>query len=260
MITKYQRQSLSPPASREQNDAWFCELDNLQRKIVHWLRRLHSAIKRLMRRYSKKSETIIVEAISHIRDCHQQTESLRNQIAAANVGLMATVERLYVNSRLNHEEIMSAANKGLGCAINDFDRCRGSAFSTVAYRYMFIELFHNNRYQSAQCRDPKRTVSLTDNVACNLIDDDIGPADQIVDRPLPDVYQVLQQTSELDEREKSILTDRFGLDGRPVKTLEEIGREYGVTKERVYQLEVRALGKLQDNEGLYQLFLEHAVP
>mgnify|MGYP003903607833 CR=1 FL=1 len=38
---------------------------------------------------------------------------------------------------------------------------------------------------------------------------------------------------------------RFGLDGGRAKTLEEVGQEFGVTRERIRQIEVRAFEKLQ---------------
>ena len=49
----------------------------------------------------------------------------------------------------------------------------------------------------------------------------------------------------LDERESLILRLRFGLDGRPPKTLEEVSRHVGRTRERVRQIQNRALAKLK---------------
>ena len=49
----------------------------------------------------------------------------------------------------------------------------------------------------------------------------------------------------LDAREKDIIINRFGLDGRPIRTLEKIGRGYGLTKERMRQIQVCALEKLR---------------
>jgi len=49
----------------------------------------------------------------------------------------------------------------------------------------------------------------------------------------------------LTDREKRILELRFGIeDGRP-RTLEEVGKEFGVTRERIRQIEAKALRKLR---------------
>jgi len=57
----------------------------------------------------------------------------------------------------------------------------------------------------------------------------------------------------LDRREKKILMLRFGIyDGQP-KTLEEIGREFGITKERIRQIESKALDKLRDSNRIENL-------
>jgi RNA polymerase primary sigma factor len=49
----------------------------------------------------------------------------------------------------------------------------------------------------------------------------------------------------LDERERKIIDARFGLAGQKPKTLEEVGQEFGVTRERIRQLQNIALKKLR---------------
>ena len=50
---------------------------------------------------------------------------------------------------------------------------------------------------------------------------------------------------DLTDREKQVLRFRFGLeDGHPY-TLEEVGRRFGVTRERIRQIEAKALRKLR---------------
>ena len=49
----------------------------------------------------------------------------------------------------------------------------------------------------------------------------------------------------LSEREQKILRMRFGLDDGKTHTLEEVGREFGVTRERIRQIEAKALTKLR---------------
>jgi len=50
---------------------------------------------------------------------------------------------------------------------------------------------------------------------------------------------------ELEPREAEILTLRFGLDGNKPKTLEEVGKKFKVTRERVRQIQNIALTKLR---------------
>ena len=49
----------------------------------------------------------------------------------------------------------------------------------------------------------------------------------------------------LDERERRIIVSRFGINGAGEQTLEQLGRELGITKERVRQIEARAQEKLR---------------
>ena len=71
---------------------------------------------------------------------------------------------------------------------------------------------------------------------------------QTPDRILSDVESVgrlVDLLSELDKRERMILTMRFGLDGERPKTLEEVSQEIGRTRERVRQIQNQALAKLR---------------
>jgi RNA polymerase primary sigma factor len=49
----------------------------------------------------------------------------------------------------------------------------------------------------------------------------------------------------LDNREKKIISKRFGLDGGKPKTLEDVSKDFGVTRERIRQLQNIALAKLR---------------
>lgn len=62
----------------------------------------------------------------------------------------------------------------------------------------------------------------------------------------------------LTEREAAVIKKRFGLGGEPPKTLEEIGEMFGLTRERIRQIEAKAMSKLQEPELAIQVrnFLE----
>jgi RNA polymerase primary sigma factor len=71
----------------------------------------------------------------------------------------------------------------------------------------------------------------------------LTPFEYLRDQNLRD--EVSDLISVLDEREKKIIFSRFGLDGGKPKTLEEVGRKFGVTRERIRQLQNIALMKLR---------------
>jgi RNA polymerase primary sigma factor len=69
------------------------------------------------------------------------------------------------------------------------------------------------------------------------------PYEQLEEKTNTDMLRELVAT--LDPRESEILRYRFGLDGDPEKTLEEVGVKFGVTRERIRQIQNIALKKLR---------------
>lgn len=69
------------------------------------------------------------------------------------------------------------------------------------------------------------------------------PYEKLEDKTVTRMLQEMVKT--LDAREATILRYRFGLDGGPEKTLEEVGQKFGVTRERVRQIQNIALNKLR---------------
>ena len=69
------------------------------------------------------------------------------------------------------------------------------------------------------------------------------PADQATFTLLHE--QLMEALSTLTEREQEVLRQRFGLDDGKPKTLEEVGRQFHVTRERIRQIEAKALRKLR---------------
>jgi RNA polymerase primary sigma factor len=56
---------------------------------------------------------------------------------------------------------------------------------------------------------------------------------------------VKEALSQLSEREQKVVRLRFGLDDGHMRTLEEVGKEFGVTRERIRQIEAKTLAKLR---------------
>lgn len=90
-----------------------------------------------------------------------------------------------------------------------------------------------------------RIVYLTEALQRQLITDGgIDAAEEEMNRQLlaERINDILEA---LEPREQLVLRLRFGLDGEGAKTLETVGREFGVTRDRIRQIEAKALRKLR---------------
>jgi RNA polymerase primary sigma factor len=94
------------------------------------------------------------------------------------------------------------------------------------------------------------------NLADFIQDSTDGPADAATKTML--VEAVVEVLGELSEREQEIVRMRFGLDGGQARTLEEVGKQFGVTRERIRQIEAKTLAKLRHPQRSHRLreFLE----
>ena len=83
------------------------------------------------------------------------------------------------------------------------------------------------------------------NSYSEMVEDEraVNPYDELEDKTVTGMLQ--DMVKHLDEREATILRFRFGLDGGNEKTLEEVGEKFGVTRERVRQIQNIALRKLR---------------
>jgi len=95
--------------------------------------------------------------------------------------------------------------------------------------------------------------SADDSTLGELIEDDktLLPS-QVASRKLL-ADQIRAVLADLSAREQKILRMRFGLDDGVTHTLEEVGKEFGVTRERIRQIEAKALEKIREHEHIERL-------
>ena len=92
-----------------------------------------------------------------------------------------------------------------------------------------------------------------DSLLGDFIEDDkiLSPSQEAARRLLKDQIREIMQ--DLAPREQKILRMRFGLDDGISHTLEEVGKEFGVTRERIRQIEAKAVMKIRDHEKVRKL-------
>ena len=93
-----------------------------------------------------------------------------------------------------------------------------------------------------------------DSVLGDFIEDEetVSPEDSATNQLLKE--QVQDVLSSLSDREQKIVRMRFGLDNGKSHTLEEVGQEFAVTRERIRQIEAKALAKLRKHQDAKKLY------
>jgi len=218
----------------------------------------------------------------------------------ANLRLVVTIARDYVNLGVPLLDLISEGNIGLTKAVRRFDPAKGAKLSTYAVWWIKQSIKRALANQSKTIRLPVHLVDkvakvrrisfrMSDELGREPTDDELGeelgiesekvarlkrlgirptslespivdddatefgeligdeeaqtPFEAVRDKNLLDEIDGLLDV--LDKREHKIISERFGLDGGTPKTLDDIGKNVGVTRERIRQLQNIALAKLR---------------
>ncbi len=118
---------------------------------------------------------------------------------------------------------------------------------------------------------PAKVESLLELVQDHVsLDTPVGDGESVMSDLIEDVNAIAPETEtsenirsaelaqallRLNPRQQRVLTERFGLNGEKPKTLEEVGVILGITRERVRQLETRALRELRSVAPALELYL-----
>ncbi len=165
----------------------------------------------------------------------------RDFIIRHNLRLVIPLAHRCTTSRETIWDYISEGNEALMRAVNGFDYSRGFRFSTYATWAVRRSL---HRLVGKKHRDHKRFVA-TDSTQFNYMENDLDPEFEQL-RRFDEAKDATQRLlGELDARSREVLKLRYGLGRRKTPaTLQEIGEQFGVSKERIRQIEIAALGKL----------------
>ena len=166
-------------------------------------------------------------------------ESL-NALLRQHEGLVQAAVRQQVTGRAAFDDLLQAGREGLWRAILGFDPQRGTRFATYAWPCIVRAI-----WRAARAR-PAPPVGLPPDRQATM-----DPAHLYAERQVLAALSALVQR--LPPRLHYIITRRYGLDGQPPATYAHLGRQLGITRERVRQLHQEALLWLQQPAHAQQL-------
>ena len=189
--------------------------------------------------------------LDRIEALQEEALSVKNQIIRCNLRLVVSIAKRHVGPTNNFFELVSDGNMSLIRAVEKFDFSRGNKFSTYA-SWAIMKNFARTIPEENYRRDRFVTGHEAMFEAAADTRGDEHEYESSVKRMQEAVKGMLGR---LDDRERKIIISRFGLGGANEQTLEQLGREMGITKERVRQIESRAQDKLRKIAGEAKLEL-----
>jgi RNA polymerase primary sigma factor len=189
------------------------------------------------------------ESADQILHWHHKAEHYRERIAQTNLALVLAMAKRTRMSEVDFSDLVSEGNMALLRAVDKFDAARGFKFSTYACRAI-LKAFSRIAVKLSKYRqffptdfDPK--LEKSDFMERKRLDHEMNCADEI--RLILD-----ENRAELTDIEQDVIEHRFAIgtagdakaETAPM-TLEQVGKIIGVTKERVRQIQNKALQKIR---------------
>ncbi len=206
--------------------------------------RLMNFLKHKLNKLKKSIDpaSVRVGELKQIEELQCKINAVKSRLINCNMRLVASIAKKHANQSDSLFELISDGNLSLMRAVEKFDYARGNKFSTYASwaimknfaRSIPDEKHHRERYLTGheELFDAKADVRTDESEMVAQVEMARNRISQLLDG--------------LDPRTRDVIRMRNGLDGSEALTLEQIGQHFGITKERVRQINVRGMKMLRD--------------
>jgi len=180
--------------------------------------------------------------LDHVEEYLEEANKVKDLLIGANMRLVVSIAKRHSGQTDNFFELLSDGNMSLMRAVEKFDYSRGNKFSTYA-SWAIMKNFARSIPEEKHRRE--RYVTGNEDFF-DAAEDHRTDEQEVLATAEQATHKVNRLLEYLDPREREIIRMRAGLDsGAEPMTLEKIGDKLGITKERVRQLNVRAMKKLR---------------
>ncbi len=176
--------------------------------------------------------------------------SVKNQLIEHNLRLVVYIARRFENTGINIEDLISIGTIGLIKAVDTYKPEKSIKLATYSSKCIENEILMYLRKTASQKAELSIDEPLNTDWDGNelLLSDVLGTDSDLVMRPIEaDVDRQLlsQALARLTERERHIITLRFGLDGREERTQKEVADDLGISQSYISRLEKRIIDRLK---------------
>ena len=177
-------------------------------------------------------------------------EDARKELIEHNLRLVVYIARRFENTGVGIEDLISIGTLGLIKAVGTYRTDKNIKLATYASRCIENEILMYLRKNAGRKGEVSFDEPLNTDWDGNelLLSDILGTESDLVMKPIEaDVdRQLLSDALEkLEDREREIITLRFGLDGRPERTQKEVADRLGISQSYISRLEKRIISRLK---------------
>lgn len=250
-----------------------------QEEISHYLKDI-----RKLRVMTPERERELAEIMLSENVTEKQTKEIQKELLEGNLRFVITVSKQYQNQGLELPDLIAEGNLGLMKAIENFDWSKRLRFISYAVWWVRQSILQSLNENARTIRLPVNVVQELhrakkdlerngielpekfDNLPYtinldNPLNEDGDTLLDVLNNPNAELAdaglsnedtlkdKLLSMLDVLDGREKLIIQDYFGLSGS-TRTLEDIGNDFDLTKERVRQIKEKALRKLRNETAI----------
>jgi RNA polymerase primary sigma factor len=250
-----------------------------QEEISHYLKDIRKLKVMTPERERELAERMLSGFITE-----EEKKEIQKELLEGNLRFVITVSKQYQNQGLDLPDLIAEGNLGLMKAIENFDWTKKLRFISYGVWWVRQSILQSLNENARTIRLPVNVVQELHKAKKELEKDGVDLPEKFANLPytinlenplneegdtLLDIInnpnaeladanlsteqtlkdKVLSMLDVLDEREKVIIQDYFGLSGS-TRTLEDIGNDFDLTKERVRQIKEKALRKLRNETGI----------